>query len=269
MTYKITARKGNKKMNIKIESKHKYYNTGTTFYLYKTVSNGVDLDSCKGFQPTTGNVEVLFDSNNNVIIPQGTAEDQRVGNKVNIKGVNCVVSVHLNGDNIATYLSHGELIDFKTKWRIMAVKFKNPLNDPESDIAKWFRETYIYTNIVVGAVVNPQRQSVHMDKLRDSTPWTGSFTILADKKFKLGKQKTNKLFNFNLKINSDVNFENTDNKPTANQFFSNIYIFIISPSNNADDVDAITQRQLSNLQNVNQIGIGYCEMNVKTIYYDM
>lgn len=268
MTYKITARKGSKKMNIKLESKHKYYNVGTTFYLYKPDKTQTNIDACRGYQPTTGNVEMLWDSNNYLILPQGTGEDQRIGNKVNVKGVNCVVDINLNGGNIATYLSHGELIDFKTKWRIMAVKFKNKLNDPETDLARWFRETYIYTNIAVGTVINPQFQSVHLDKLRDSTPWTGSFRILADKKFKLGKMKTNKTFNFNIPINTDVNFENTTNKPTDSQKFSNIYIFIISPSNNWTDVDAITARQLANLGTA-QIEIGGCNMNIKTIYYDM
>lgn len=257
-------------MNIKIESKHKYFNTGTTFYLYKADNTQTTIDGCRGFQPTTGNIEMLWSSNTNLTIPQGTKEDERIGNKVNIKGVNCVVSIHLNGDNIASHLSHGELIDFKTKWRIMAVKFKNPLTtgNEETELAEWFRDTFIYTTTVIGTVVNPQRQSNQLDKLRDSTKWTGSFTILADKKFKLGKQKTNKLFNFNIKVNSDTNFENTNNKPTENQKFSNIYIFIISPSDNATDVDCITQRQLSNLA-VNQITIANCEMNIKTIYYDM
>lgn len=268
MTYKITARKGNKKMNIKLESKHKYYNSGTTFYLYKPDKSQANLDSCRGYQPTTGNVEVLWDSNNNLILPQGTGESQRIGNKVNIKGINCVVDIYLNGTNIATHLSHGELIDFKTKWRMMAVKFKNKLDNPDTDIAKWFRETYIYTGTEIGTGINPQYQSVHLDKKRESTPWTGSFTILADKKFKLGKMKTNKTFNFNIKTNMDVNFENTNNKPTDSQKFSNIYIFIISPSNNWADTDAITARQLSNLA-LSQIAIGNCNMNIKTIYYDM
>lgn len=268
MAYKITARRGNKKMNIKLESKHKYYNTGTTFYLYKADSSQATIDGCRGYQPTTGNVEMLWDSNNHLVLPQGTGEDQRIGNKVNVKGINCVVEIHLHGGNISSYLSHGELIDFKTRWRIMAVKFDKVLIDPETNLAQWFRDTFIYTNITVGTGVNPQNQSVWMDKLRESTPWTGSFKILADKKFKLGKGKTNKIFNFNLKINSDVNFENTLNKPTANQFFSNIYIFIISPSNNWADLDAISTAKINNLGTA-QLEIGHADMNVKAVYYDM
>lgn len=268
MAYKITARRGTKKMNIKLESKHKYYNTGTSLYVYKPDKTQATIDGCRGYQPTTGNVEMIWCSNDNVVITQGTGEDQRIGNKVNIKGVNCVIDIHLDGGNISTYLSHGELIDFKTKWRIMAVRFDKVLNDPETDIAQWFRDTYIYTNVSVGLTINPQYQSVWLDKKRESTPWTGSFTILADKKFKLGKTKTNKTFNFNLGINSDVNFENTTNKPTANQFFSNIYIFIISPSDNWADVDAITATKLANL-GVTQLALAHMDMNVKTIYYDM
>lgn len=268
MAYKITARRGNKKMNIKLESKHKYYNTNTTFYVYKADKTQATLDGCRGYQPTTGTVELLWDSNNNLVLPQGTGEDQRIGNKVNIKGINCVIDIHMDGSNISSYLSHSELIDFKTKWRIMAVKFDKKLNDPETNLAEWFRDTYIYTNVSVGTAVNPQYQSVWLDKLRDSTKWTGAFKILVDKKFKLGKNKTNKTFNFNVKINSDVNFENTNNKPTENQFFNNIYIFIISPSNNWTDLDAITCTKVNNL-GVNQLAIGYCEANVKMIYYDM
>lgn len=65
-----------------------------------------------------------------------------------------------------------------------------------------------------------------------------------------------------------VNFENVNNKPTENQWFNNIYIFIISPSNNWMDLDAITCLKMNNLGTA-QLEIGHSDYNVKTIYYDM
>lgn len=257
-------------MPIKLEKKHIYYNGNTSFYLYRpigTTEGATNADSSRGYCVTTGNVELLYDTSLNTLIQQGTKEDQRIGNKINIKGVNMTISLNLSGSNIISNLSHGEFIDFVLNWRIMAVKFKQPLTDPETDLAEWYRDTFIYYNL---HSVNPQIpiQSNWMDKLRDSTKWTGQFKILKDKKFVMGKRHTVTQFNFDLGFNKNVNFDNTSNTPTTDQPFSNIYIFMISPSCNFLDVDQISQDKLR-LLGYAQTEIARARWNVKTIYYDM
>lgn len=270
MSYKIYAKKGKKTMPIKLEKKHIYYNGTTTFYLYKPVGateGAGNADASRGYCTTTGNVELLYDTSLNTLIQQGTHEDQRIGNKINIKGVNMTLALNLTGANLIARLSHGEFIDFETHWRLMAVKFKSPLNDPETDLAEWFRDTFIYYNLSSQNPLIPN-QSNWMDKLRDSTKWTGKFRILKDMKFVLGKSHTMTQLNFNLGFNKNVNFDNTSNVPTNEQSFSNIYIFIISPSCNYTDVDQISQDKLKNLAEA-QTEIARVRYNVKTIYYDM
>lgn len=269
-TYKIYAKKGKKTMPIKLEKKHIYYNGSTKFYLYKpkdsTQTGVIDANSSRGFCVTEGNLEMIY-TTNDTVIQQGNHEDQRIGNKVNIKGVNCTIAINLNGEQLISKLSHGEFIDFSMHWRIMVVKFKKSLNDPEKDLAEWYRDTYIYYNAVSQSPFIPN-QSNWMDKKRDSTKWTGQFTILKDKKFVLGKNHTTTQFEFNIGFNKDVNFENVNNKPTTDQSFSNIYFFVISPSSNYYDVDQISQDKLR-LLGVDQFEIATARYNVKTIYYDM
>lgn len=270
MAYKLYAKKGKKTMPIKLEKKHIYYNSGTTCYLYKPVSaaqGATDTNSSRGYCVTEGNLETLFDTNFNVVIPQGTREDQRVGNKINIKGINMTLQINLSSDQLIANLSHGEFIDFSLNWRIMAVKFKKRLTDPEKDLAQWYRDTFIYYSLQSASPLI-YNQSNWMDKLRDSTPWTGQFKILKDKKFVMGKTHTNTQFEFNLGFNKDVNFENTNDIPTTDQSFSNIYIFVISPSCNYTDMDQITENKLKNL-GVSQIEIARVRANTKIIYYDM
>lgn len=271
-TYKIYAKKGKKTMPIKLEKKHIYYNGSTSFYLYKPKNAGdpgvTDANSSRGYCVTDGNLEMLY-TTNDTTISQGNHEDQRIGNKVNIKGVNLTIGINLNGANLISKLSHGEFIDFSTHWRIMVVKFKKALADAEKDLAEWYRDTYIYYNAISQSPFIPN-QSNWMDKKRDSTKWTGQFTILKDKKFVMGKSHTTAQFEFNIGFNKDVNFENTNNNPTADQSFSNIYFFVISPSNNYFDVDQISQDKLRLLPAENaQFEFAIARYNIKTIYYDM
>lgn len=276
MTYKIYAKKGRKVMPIKLESKHVYENPFNVGFMYRpNYLNVATADAAKGTHVTEGNIWLL--KNSNVFtLAQGTGESDRIGNKVNIKGINCAISISLHATNLINYFGHGTLTDLQFKFRIMAVKFKNKFDTTNHSIswwlAKWFRETFIYYRVIANAQDGEPvlLQSNQMDKLRDSTPWTGNFKILKDKKFMLGVRHSSAQFNFNLGPNKDVNFENTNNQPTEGQGFSNTYIFIIMPSNYYNDVDTVSRERAETITAAqNNVQLFSYNANIKTIYYDM
>lgn len=269
-SYKIYAKKGSKSMPITIESKHYYDNLSyMTWSLYK--SNLADtpsptLDNVVGYGPNRFTIGIIHNTNNFHVV-QGTGEADRTGNKVNLKGINMVLTLHFLQNTIPTYLSHSESVLMNFNFRIMTVKFEDIMTD--TDIARWYRETYIYTrNInITGGDKYPQ-QSNWMDKKRESTAWTGSFDIIKDYKFTLDKYHTTTQFNYDLGFNTDVNFDNTSNRPTDDQEISNIYTFMIGPSNNFLDMDAISMSKVESLS-TSYIDAFVLEGNIKYIYYDI
>ena len=268
-SYKIYAKKGKKTMPIKIESKHFYNNVYSPAKVFKPSTAGANQEANNGYHATTRNIVMLWKSND-VIINQGTGETNRIGNKVNIKGVNCSITASFSPSNLVNYMGHGELTDLEHKFRIMAVKFNKPLTDMSTDLAEWFRETFIYTYATTGPNINPICQSVWTDKLRDSTKFTGSFKILKDKKFTLSKAHSSTQFNFNLGLNREVNFENDTNKPTLEQKFNNIYIFIMTPCWYEMDMDTVSRSKCIDITEAqNEVQMYNFAANIKTIYYDM
>lgn len=269
MSYKIYAKKGKKTMSIKLEKKHFYNNPDFQFMkLYKTnLTQNPNLDDVKGYGPNKDTIKLIYNTNN-MTVQRGTGENQRVGNKINLKGINMVIIVRFVQDAIATYLSHSESVLMTFQFRIMTVKFDQIMTT--TDLARWFRDSYIYTRLIniTGGDKFPQ-MSNWMDKMRDSTPWTGSYQIIKDKKFTLNKNKTVAMINYNLGFNKDINFDNTSNRPTDNQFINNIYTFIIGPSNNYYDMDAISMSKVENLTSNDGINVFGMEVNTKIIYYDM
>lgn len=276
-SYKIYAKKGKKVMPIKIEEKHIYQHTATNQDLYlsviKSVTNPTFPRYYRGYAPTDANCKLLHNTNT-IAITQGTTEDQRIGNKVNIKSVSLVLNLHINPTPLINDFGHSELVDMKFHFRLMCVKFNSPLpttstgGEPE-EFAKWYRSTFIYYRTVsVSGDANMPVQSNWMDKMRNSTEYTGSFKILYDKKFSLSKFKTVKQKQINLPIKGNATFDNTNNLLSPNQGLSNIYTFLIGPSNNWLDMDAISTDKAEHLST------GYANLfiynaNIKTIYYDV
>lgn len=269
-SYKIYAKKGRKVMPIKIEQKHIYSHTFTTnsesqLYVYKPVSTNTE-DNTVGYGINQNNIKVLYNTNT-LTLSQGVGESQRVGNKVNIKRVAITLYVRFNSERLIAAFSHGQMIDTFFNFRIMTVHFKDLMTT--NDIAKWYRETFIYyrTVSISGGTSYPY-QSNWMDKLRESTPYTGSFKILFDKKFQIKKSKSVKQLNIKVPISGNVNFDNTTNRPTDNQEFNNTYTFLIGPSNVYLDMDAISTDKCLNMANDSEL-LFYLQSNIKITYYDV
>lgn len=269
-TFKIYAKKGAKVMPIKIEEKHLYQHavsvdTEGSLNVFMPDSTA-SSDIVVGYGVNNQNIAVLHNSNN-LTISQGTAEDQRVGNKINIKSISLTLYVRFETANLIAYFSHGQMIDTYFNFRLMSVRFNEPMSTTE--LARWFRQTFIYyRHVSISGGEKYPFQSNWMDKLRESTPWTGSFSILYDKKFQLKKSKSVKQMNINIPLSGNVNFDNTSNKPTDNQQFCNVYTFLIGPSNVYLDMDAVSTDKCLNLAVPYRTLFDF-QANVKTIYYDV
>lgn len=264
----ITAHQNSKKISIPLEQKHVYDhaagNGEATIMVYPTSTT---VEPFYGNTVTADNIRVLFNSNEAITIPQGTAENQRIGNKVQIKHIDLTTYIWLNGATMIAKFSHSEAITTSFNFRIMCVKFKE-IQD-RADLAQWYRDTFIYyrlVNVAGGAQV--PFQSNWMDKMRESTPWTGSFTILYDKKFTMGKDHSTTQMNIRIPIKQNVNFDNTSNQPTLNQYINNIYCFLIGPSNNYLDCDCISQDKMKQ-ETFIASALGYSNTNIKVKYYDL
>lgn len=273
-SYKIYAKKGKKVMPIKIEEKHVYQHVATnqdlTIPIFKSLTQPSYPQYYRGYAPTEATCKLLHNTNT-ITVSQGTAEDQRIGNKVNIKSVSLVLNLHMNPTSLVNDFGHSELVDMKFHFRLMCVKFNSPLStaDEAENFADWYRNTFIYyrTVSVTGGDKMPF-QSNWMDKMRNSTDYTGSFKILYDKKFSLSKFKTVKQKQINLPINGNATFDNDTNQLTLNQKLSNIYTFLIGPSNNWLDMDVVSTGKAEALSN-NYSSLFIYNANIKTIYYDV
>lgn len=272
-SYKIYAKKGKKVMPIKLEEKHIYghvttVNTEGGIIVGKQDSTvALDSGNPNGYGINNANIKILHNSNSMRIV-QGTAEDQRIGNKVNVKSISLTLYIHANPQTFINnyYDAQRVMCPFKFNFRIMTVKFEQQMT--ATDLAKWYRESYIYyrTVSITGGTQFPY-QSNWMDKLRESTPWTGQFKILMDKKFQLTDVHSNTQKSIILPLKGQINFDNTSQNPTSNQYISNIYTFLISPANNDLDMDLLSCDQTQTI--TPSATMWSYQANIKTIYYDV
>ena len=264
-SYKIYAKKGKKVMPIKIEEKHYYNNIRNDIQIYQiTYGSAMPIENFKGMGVNRSNVYIIHNSNN-TSVSQGTGENQRVGNKINIKSISFTCQMNFVSNNLVTYFSHSQMIDTNFHFRIMTVKFNQQMTD--TDIGKWFRESHIYYFNETGSDGSMPVCSNWTNKLRESTPWTGQFKILMDKKFSMTKSDSFKQISFTIPVKGQVNFDNTSNRPTDNQYFSNIYTFIMTPAFYKADMDPISHDKAENLT-TDRLLFQF-RSNIKTIYYDV
>lgn len=264
-SYKIYAKKGKKVMPIKIEEKHIYQNVQNNISVFKPLVSTVTSAYVRGYGVNPGTVHIIHNTNN-VYIPQGTGEDNRVGNKVNIKSISITMNLIFVARNLIDHFGHGQNIDTCFRFRLMTVKFHEQMT--ATDISKWFRESYIYFYNETAQDGSYPVVNNWAKKLRDSTPYTGQFSILMDKKFTLTKFKSFKQIVANIPVKGNVNFDNSSSKPTDNQYFSNIYTFLISPSYNKGDMDPISVDKADSLATDSDT-LFQAKSNVKIIYYDV
>lgn len=242
MAYIYARTKSGKGFKLGVEDKHIYHNY-QDYYIYVNKNPGNDaqvtLDSLNPYCINPLKF-VSFDITHNFVLPQGTDENERIGNKVFLKFIDLTYYISLRGEAYINNFSHGQAIDSYYRFRVMVVQFDDYMT--ETNIADWFRTTYTYFRTKAVYQNNLPLQSVHTAKLRESTPYTGTFKILYDKKTCLKKNKTVKMSTIRLPIKMNVNFENTNNKPT-DESMKNIHLLVIGPCYNELDMDAVSNDQ--------------------------
>lgn len=266
MAYIYARTKTGKGFKMGVEDKHTYYNF-PDYYIYvdKTPSEPA-LASMSTLNPYCANDHktVAFNITNNFTVPQGTEENQRVGNKIFLKFIDLTYYISLRGEPYIASFSHGQAIDTYYRLRVMVVQFDE--TKTEAQIAEWFRSTYTYfRNQAIYQNTVPV-QSVHTAKLRESTPYTGTFRILYDKKTCLKKNKTVKMSTIRIPVKQNVNFENATNHPTPDSM-KHIYLIVIGPCCNELDMDAISFDQTKSL--TGDIALFNTACVSKFEYYDL
>lgn len=267
MAYIYARTKGSRKgFKMDIEDKHVYKNY-TDYYIYVDKNPSDDaLVSLSTLNPYCCNDHkvVAFDITNGFSVNQGTDEDERIGNKVFLKFMDLTYYITLRGGEYITSFSHGQSIDTYFRFRVMVVQFNE--TKTEAEIAEWFRNTYTYYRMKAIYQNTVPFQSVHTAKLRESTPFTGTFKELYDKKTCLKKNKTVKMSTIRIPIKMNVNFDNTTNKPT-DESMKHIYLIVIGPCCNELDMDAVSNDQTKTMTGDSPLFNVACV--AKYEYYDL
>lgn len=256
MAYIYAKSKGHRTFKVAVEDKHRYYN----FNEKNIATYKEDQTNGAGFHPIANNFTYYGISDYMKLSP-GTDEDQRVGNKVYMKFNDITYGIYMNGDILTTNFPHGTINDLYFRCRVMLVKFDRVMTS--TDLANWFEQTFTYFRLIN----NYPLQSVHWDKKRESTPWTGLFNIIYDKKITMGKSKSIKMKTIHWIINQNVNFDNTYNTIT-DESINNTYLIFIGPSCLKYDMDGISRDRLNTAAtaSVNPLTVNVC---MKYEYYDV
>lgn len=265
MAYVWAKSKSGKSFKMGVEDKHIYYNGGDgTLMLnrYQQPSNATLNDN--PYCLTTSNL-VSYPITDSLYIQQGTNEDNRIGNKIFLKFIHLTYSITIDGNNYINNLSHSQAIDTFFRLRVMVVQFENTMAAVQ--IRDWFKNTYTYFRLVaISGGDSVPIQSVHTAKLRESTPYTGNFKILYDKKTSLRKNKTVKISTISIPVKQNINFNNSTNSPT-DESMKHIYFLVLAPACNELDLDCTSEdRTHAMTQNIN---LFTTHLVAKYEYYDL
>lgn len=249
--------------SVSVEDKHRYYNGNEkTIPVYKENDQS---NEGPGFCPFSSNFS-YYNIGSEMKIAQGSADDERIGNKVYLKFVDITYGIFMQGDVLTTTFPHGTINDLFMRCRVMLVKFNKPMTS--TDFAKWFQETYTYFRTVgVAGGGNKPLQSCHWNRLRESTEWTGNFKIIYDKKITLTRSKCMKFKDIHWTINRNTTYENTYNTAT-DDYLQNVYLLFIGPSCLRYDLDAISRDRVNawTANYTNPLKVNMC---MKYEYYDI
>lgn len=264
MSYRILAHKGSKSLSIPVEEKHKYYQQGTT-------SSYPSGDLYIRTYPSTSSENVYciqsdkissFWNTNMFFTQSGSSVNQRIGDKVMFNKVDCTLAIRVNHEAIeGDGQDYANLYPYFINMRFMIVHFDKSMT--QSDIANWFKETYIYYNQISA---NNYRQSCHQYMLRESCPYTGKFKILHDEKFKLTRDNPVKQMKVSLSPNMDLTFDSSGF--VTNDDFNNTYFILFGPIDYSIDCSTYLGNWLLNSSSKNYDLINFT-YNVKATYYDL
>lgn len=138
---------------------------------------------------------------------------------------------------------------FSSSWRFMVIKWNPYLNQTQptqAEIADWYYRTFVcYTSLVdETSYSHANNPSAHCNLMRMSTDYTGTFQIVADKRFWLTADKPRVEISWQIPLNERATFDPdaTDALPPITPLYS----IVIIPPFSYGDFDSITRSYLFN-----------------------
>lgn len=267
MSYYINAYRRGNRISIPVEEKHLYKNgfTATNIKTYTTTppqQNYLDTEDV-----------VQISQLNDIVFRQGVEVSQLVGNKIFLKDIAITLNVRASASLMSVIHSGSPAIDYFSNCRVMVVQFDDDLDINDTEFCDWFRTTYIYYGSeTIGGQVVPI-QSVHQNRMRESTPWTGRFKILKDIPFKVTKEKSSLAMSFTLDFKKDLTLMPSSagsvNFVPVNDDFKHIYLYFLGPGNYSIDNDAMTAKNLAQYDGGVQVSMFEIAYNIKYTFYDI
>lgn len=136
------------------------------------------------------------------------------------------------------------------KFRLFLIQVDDDIDITEKKILNWFYATHCYyRSPTVEEVVNgptsttlttsPPPVSVHSNVLRLTTPWTGKFNVLADRKFTVKTTKPQFDIDMTIPLRKEYVFDE-DYSLNSKLLYPKLYCFILPPLSYEVDVDPYT-----------------------------
>lgn len=271
-SFYLKARKHGRSLNIPIEEKHQYkqlvassssalgaYQYG---WLYKLNQSGGS-----SMTPHNEAFRILASANSDAFsVATGTGEEARIGQKIQLVNVDHYINICLDGASLSGTLSHGNMVDCEYKFRLMTVKFNQEMNDLR--LANWWSAIHVYNGLYTGgSTAQPQKiSSVWTDTLSESNNWTGTFKILYDEKFTLGKNHTATMKHIHLSPKMNLTFASNN---VVNEDFLHTYTFIVMPLEYRMDMDCVSQDIMTREATPNSVRLILYNAETKYTYYDL
>ena len=239
------------------------YSQGSQQFWVRTAPSGSTSDQNGMFLP------VFSATYNNVIMPpfkfpeMGNTHYDRKGNRITITSLRLKVHFKLwedllrrwqPGDTTNTYssiFSAGQSLPLNPlmffKMRLFLLRIDDDIDITPQKLLNWYLATYCYYRNptadpsplgphVSGADQDPAPISVHSNVLRLTTPWTGKFNVLADRKFTV--RTTKPIFDIDMTIPMKKEFVFSED--SNDLLYPKYYIVIFGPLSKEVDVDPST-----------------------------
>lgn len=136
------------------------------------------------------------------------------------------------------------------KYRLFLVQVDDDIEITEKKILNWFYATHCYyrspsvDEVVKGPgetdiTTSPGPISVHSNVLRLTTPWTGKFNVLADRKFTVKVTKPQFDIDMTIPLRKEFVFDE-DYTVNSKLLYPKLYCFVLPPLSWEVDVDPFT-----------------------------
>ncbi len=178
--------------------------------------------------------------------PAGRTTNKCMLSSISIHGTLFLDSAMLGigTSSISTNVQLPHNMKFSSSWRFMVIKWNPYLNQAaptETDVANWYYRTFVYYTNTVEDPDNDHYNlpSAHCNLMRMSTEYTGTFQIVADKRFWLTADKPRVEISWQVPLNERATFDPESQEAGAP--ITPVYSICIIPPFSYGDFDSVTR----------------------------